>query len=246
MANLLLVNRGSTPIQTVGEKWVYNYIQRRPELKSRFSRRYDYQRALQEDPKISQEWFDLVQITIQQYGILTDDIYNFDETGFAMGLCATHKVVTRSEYYGRRSVLQPGNHEWVTAIESISASGWALPPTLIFKSKQYNQAWFKDLPYDWRVEVSVNGWTSDEISLRWLQKHFIPSTNNRTHGRYRLLVLDGHGSHLTPEFDRICADHDTVKRDWRDYSSPTAAIPSLQMTLASQPAHGHGASTGRA
>ena len=28
MANILLVERGSTPIQTVGEKWVYNFIQR--------------------------------------------------------------------------------------------------------------------------------------------------------------------------------------------------------------------------
>ncbi|KAJ5568130.1 hypothetical protein N7450_001957 [Penicillium hetheringtonii] len=210
MANLLLAKRGSTPIQTVGEKWVYNFIQRHPELKSRFSRRYDYQRALQENPKIIQEWFNLVQTTIQQYGILADDIYNFDETGFAMGLCATHKVIARSEYYGRRSVLQPGNREWVTAIESISASGWALPPTLIFKGKQYNQAWFKELPYNWRFEVSANGWTSDKISLRWLQKQFIPSTNSRTHGRYRLLVLDGHGSHLTPEFDQICADHNII------------------------------------
>ena len=57
-----------------------------------------------------------------------------------MGLCAHQKVITRAEYYGRRSVLQPGNREWVTAIELINASGWALPPTLIFKGKQYNQA----------------------------------------------------------------------------------------------------------
>ena len=28
MANILLAERGSTPIQTVGEKWVYNFIQR--------------------------------------------------------------------------------------------------------------------------------------------------------------------------------------------------------------------------
>ena len=26
-------------------------------------------------------------------------------------------------------------------------------------------------------EVSNNGWTTGEISLRWLQKHFIPHTN---------------------------------------------------------------------
>jgi hypothetical protein len=45
------------------------------------------------------------------YGILLEDIYNFDETRFAMGLCVTAKVVTRAEYYGRRSVLQPGNRE---------------------------------------------------------------------------------------------------------------------------------------
>ena len=60
MANILLAKRGSTPIQTVGEKWVYNFTQRRPELKARFSRRYNYQRAEQEDPKIIRAWFNLV------------------------------------------------------------------------------------------------------------------------------------------------------------------------------------------
>jgi hypothetical protein len=81
-----------------------------------------------------------VQATIKQHGILPEDIYNFDETGFAMGLTSTAKVITRSEYYGRRPVLQPGNREWVTTIKSISASGWALPPTIIFKGKLFNQA----------------------------------------------------------------------------------------------------------
>ncbi|CBF89022.1 hypothetical protein AN0669.2 [Aspergillus nidulans FGSC A4] len=203
MANILLAKRGSTPIQTVGQKWVYNYTQRHPELESRLSRQYDCQRAKQENPKVIQAWFNTVRATIEQYGILPDDIYNFDETGFAMGLCAHQKVITKSESCGRRPVLQPGNREWVTAIESISASGWALPPTLIFKGKQYNQAWFTGLPPDWRFEISTNGWTTNEISLRWLQKQFIPSTEHRTRGRYQLLVLDGHGSHLTPEFDQI-------------------------------------------
>ncbi|CBF76072.1 hypothetical protein AN3478.2 [Aspergillus nidulans FGSC A4] len=210
MANILLAKRGSTPIQTVGQKWVYNYTQRHPELESRLSRQYDCQRAKQENPKVIQAWFNTVRATIEQYGILPDDIYNFDETGFAMGLCAHQKVITKSESCGRRPVLQPGNREWVTAIESISASGWALPPTLIFKGKQYNQAWFTGLPPDWRFEISTNGWTTNEISLRWLQKQFIPSTEHRTRGRYQLLVLNSHGSHLTPEFDQICTDHNII------------------------------------
>ena len=95
-------------------------------------------------------------------------------------------------------------------IESVNASGWALPLTLIFKGKQYNQAWFKDLLPDWCFEISANGWTSDDIDLCWLQKQFILSTNSCTRGKYQLLVLDRHGSHLTPQFDQLCADHNII------------------------------------
>ena len=122
MANLLLQQRGTTPVLSVGKNWVTNFVKRYPTLVSRFSRRYNYERAKCEDPKIIGEWFNLVQKTIVQYGIDPDDIYNFDETGFAMGLTATAKVITRREYYGRRSLLQPGNREWVTAIECINSA----------------------------------------------------------------------------------------------------------------------------
>lgn len=206
MANLLLAARGIAP---VGVNWVSTYIQRTPSLRSRLSRRYDYQRAQQEDPRVLREWFRRVESAIAMYGILPEDIYNFDETGFAMGLCATAKVVTRAEYYGRRSVLQPGNREWVTVIETIGAEGYTLPPMIIFKGKLYKESWFQsDLPQDWRFEVSANGWTTDAIGLRWLEKLFIPYA--RTRGRYRLLVLDGHGSHLTPRFDQLCTENDII------------------------------------
>lgn len=111
MANLLLVKRGSTLIQTVGEKQVHNLTQRHPELSTRLSRRYDYQRVKQEDPKIIKRWSDSVQHVICEHGILSEDIYNFDGIGFAMGLTATTKVITWAEYYGRISVLRPGNRE---------------------------------------------------------------------------------------------------------------------------------------
>ena len=55
IANLLLMRRGSTPVQIVGENWVSNYIKRHPKLSTRFSRRYNYERAKCEDPKIIHE-----------------------------------------------------------------------------------------------------------------------------------------------------------------------------------------------
>ncbi|EED15617.1 conserved hypothetical protein [Talaromyces stipitatus ATCC 10500] len=121
MADYLLSQRGN---QQVGENWVYNLVKRRPEIESKFSRKYNYERAKCEDPKIIQEYFDRVREVISDYGILPEDIYNFDETGFAMGLCATAK---------------PGNREWVTAIEAVNSIGWALPSYIIFKAKKYTR-----------------------------------------------------------------------------------------------------------
>lgn len=119
-------------------------------------------------------------------------------------------MVTRAEYYGWRALLQPGNREWVTAIESINTSGWVLPLCIIFKGKTYYEAWFDNLPSNWCFEVSQNGWTTDEIGLRWLKNLFIPATDSCTKGKYRLLILDGHSSHLTPQFDQICEQHSII------------------------------------
>ena len=132
MVNILLSNRGSSNIQSIGKNWVYNFIGCHDELKTWFFRRYNHQRAKCEDSKIIKKWFDRVQITIMQHGIAYEDIYNFDETGFAMGLIATAKVVTRAETTGCSALLQPGNREWVTAIECVNAMGWTLPPCIIF------------------------------------------------------------------------------------------------------------------
>jgi hypothetical protein len=82
MADKLLQERESNP---TGKNWVDNFVKRTPELRTRWSRPYDHQRAACEDPVAIQRWFDLVQAMKQKWGIVDDDIYNFDETGFMMG-----------------------------------------------------------------------------------------------------------------------------------------------------------------
>jgi hypothetical protein len=59
-------------------------------------------------------------------GIQREDIYNFDETGFAMRLIATTRVVTRAEMLGKPHLIQPGQREWVTAIECIGLTGFSV------------------------------------------------------------------------------------------------------------------------
>ncbi|KAJ5772035.1 hypothetical protein N7520_002564 [Penicillium odoratum] len=137
MANLLPKERGETPITTVGRNWATNFVN------DTLPSKHDIPGDI-----ITNEWFDRVQNTILKYGITPADIFNFDETGFAMGLTATAKVITRAEYHGRRALLQPGNREWVTVIKCICCDGYALPPYIIFKNKILNLGWAHGLPSD--------------------------------------------------------------------------------------------------
>ena len=166
------------------------------------------QRALCEDPVLIRSWFELVEQTKAKYGICDEDVYNFDEAGFMMGKITTQLVVTGSERRGRPKAVQPGNREWVTLIQAINAAGWTVPPFLIFAGKYHLSAWYEeeDIPRDWAIAVSDNGWTTNKIGVGWL-KHFNTYTKTRVVGTRRLLVLDGHESHRSIEFQELCKEN---------------------------------------
>ena len=208
LADLLLAERKKDP---VGPDWPRAFIKRHPELKVKFSRKYDYKRALCEDPEIIQGWFRLVQNIKAKYGILDEDTYNFDETGFMMGQVSSRSVVTSSERHGRPKSIQAGNREWVTLILGINAMGSVIPPFIIFGGKFHLSAWFKEenLPPDWVVSVSQNGWTNNNLGLEWL-RHFDTHTKRRTVGSYRLLIIDGHESHKSLQFQNYCKENKII------------------------------------
>jgi len=58
---------------------------------------------------------------IAKYRIHEDDIQNFDESGFLIGMIATIKVVTGAESRNQLKAAQPGDREWVTLIQGVSS-----------------------------------------------------------------------------------------------------------------------------
>jgi hypothetical protein len=91
----------------------------------------------------------------------------------------------------------------VSIIECISAGGQTLPPLVIFAGKHVQQQWFPDAEEryaDWYFGASPKGWTNDDIAVRWLKGVFVPFTKPENPEEWRLLILDGHKSHITPLF----------------------------------------------
>ncbi|TVY62364.1 hypothetical protein Focb16_v004364 [Fusarium oxysporum f. sp. cubense] len=158
MANRLLADRETPP---VGKRWASNFVKRHKKLKTHFFfRKYDYQRAKCEDPTIIRNWFRLVGNVIAKYGIRPDEIYNFDETGFMMGIIASGMVVTGADIRGRPKSVQPGNREWITVIQAINAESQAIPPFIIGAGQYHlaNRYRESNLPGDWAIATSPNGW----------------------------------------------------------------------------------------
>ena len=70
-------------------------------------------------------------------------------------------------------LAQPGNREWATVIPGICAQGWAIPPFIILAAQYHLGNWYQecDLPADWRIATTDNGWTNNAVGLDWI-KHF--------------------------------------------------------------------------
>jgi hypothetical protein len=94
-----------------------------------------------------------------KYGIQDCDFYNFDETGFMMGVICAGMVVTRANRRGRGKAVQPGNREWATAIVCVNSKGWSVPPFLVVQGVNHLSSWYTKggLSHNWVIKPTSNG-----------------------------------------------------------------------------------------
>ncbi|SJX66657.1 related to transposase [Sporisorium reilianum f. sp. reilianum] len=137
--------------------------------------------------------------TIADFKILPENIYNMDETGFLIGYSQSCNIIMPHDSKNKRFRAHPGNRETITVIECIGARGPPPPPMVIFSRKNHMQGWYHDhdVAADWVFATSPKGWTDDNLAPEWLHNCFDKHTREKAHGNYRLLILDGHGSHVT-------------------------------------------------
>ncbi|KAK8042945.1 hypothetical protein PG994_013428 [Apiospora phragmitis] len=57
---------------------------------------------------------------------------------------------------------------------------------------------------DWLFACSPKGWTNNELAMVWLRNIYLPRTKPEDPEQWRLLILDGHGSHVQDCFMAEC------------------------------------------
>jgi len=204
----------STPAPTISRMWTGRFLQRHPEYLIRKQKTLDVKRKELEAHDIDDlnGWFDRYKSIRDKKGILPQNTYNFDETGFRIGIGKDQWVVTRDSKKPL-SFASSTNQELVTVIETISGDGAVLPPMIIVSGKLQMEDWFTktNLPGDVLLGVSETGYSNDVLGILWLHHFDKYSADRRTQsGVWRLLLLDDHNSHCTREFIQFCDDRKII------------------------------------
>ena len=96
--------------------------------------------------------------------------------------------------------------------ESAPRAGIVLPHLIVFRGQSHQLGWHRelpslDLPPTWQFAISPNGWTDEELGLEWLKRCFEPFSRPQRTTAWRLLLLDGHSSHITVPFIQFTIEH---------------------------------------
>jgi hypothetical protein len=159
-------------------------------------------------------YFELLHQKITQYHLEARDIYNMDEKGFLIGITSRSKRIFSKRQWEKKEVrasLQDGSREFLTLLACCCADGSSLPPSLIYAAAHgaIQSSWVEEIEagkHEVFITSSPTGWSNDNVGLAWLEQVFDRYTKQRS-GRWRLLILDGRGSHVTMEFISYCDRH---------------------------------------
>lgn len=203
----------------LGHNWVHSFKNRHEELRTVWSKEIEVARVRGTERERLERWFMEISRLRATHLYDLDDIWNMDETGFGVGSGTKTKVFIvvdkeypeRSRTAGYRAGTTKQGTERVTAVECVSASGRAINPLIVYKSNKPfdpREHPLNPLAKDWVFATARNGYTTNVLGLKWLEEVFLPQTQPSRQGARRLLILDGHGSHVRYEFVGLCMRND--------------------------------------
>ena len=84
----------NTPPPMVGLAWAPRFLERYPEFHICKQRSLDYKRRKAHNPEVLLNWFQSYKSICEEKGIVSSDIYNFDETGFRIRMRKNQWTIT--------------------------------------------------------------------------------------------------------------------------------------------------------
>ncbi|RYO96058.1 hypothetical protein DL763_003450 [Monosporascus cannonballus] len=194
------------PKGTFGKHWVDRFIARHDKIHTKKSRVMPRERLEARDRDEVREFFPLLAAVRAKYKIQPANEYNMDETGVQEGEQADGTVVGSSET-ARARLGKSGATSWVSILEYIGFTHGKGTAAYIFSGLTVQKQWLPEDIEKAEYTLTPKGWTNNVVALEWLESIFLPETKPRFHDEWRLLILDGHVTYVSPTFMWKCFEN---------------------------------------
>lgn len=131
-----ILSRRPEPELPISSAWATRFLKRHPEYHIRRQRTLDIKRKEAHNQRDIKVFFKRWKAVLDKYAIKPADIYNFDETGFRIGIGRHQKIITR-DLKAKSYIKSSTNRDYVTVIETISADSSTIPPMIILNAASY-------------------------------------------------------------------------------------------------------------
>lgn len=198
-------------VHILGVHWFDRFMSRHPDFRMAFVQYQERGRKAAADPEVQQHFFRMLANLIRRQGIKEEDIWNCDEKGITMGRNgARDMAIVRVGHRGY--AITEGSREFCSVLETVNATGRVLPPFIVWQGKTHRKSYYqldergleREIKREGEVKVegahsrdatfavSPSGYMDNELGLEYM-RHCNTHTQG---GRARLLIVDGHASHV--------------------------------------------------
>ena len=203
----MAIEKGVLVRNKISDGWWRRFLERQDDLTLRRGDSTGHDRMDAVNQQTLNQYFDLLEDTLTQYNLLNSPsrIYNVDETGIPLDARPPIIMTRRGIKKVRNRAL--GRKGQVTIVACGNAAGQALPPMIIFDTKNLNHAWTSNEVPGTKYGLSDNGWITTKLFEGWMTVHFLEHAVSQ---RPLFLLLDGHSTHYQPDVIRLAREKEVI------------------------------------
>jgi hypothetical protein len=132
-------------------------------------------------------------------------IWNCDESGAQAGQNVGGRVLAKTRVRSVHSII-PKEREWLSVLVCVNAVGYHILSFYIFCGKNFQRDYIKQCEDGASMAMQAKAWMTGQLFKSWIG-HFVKNVCDYGLGISltcrHLLILDGHGSHVTMEVVKI-------------------------------------------
>lgn len=191
-----------------GKDWLSCFIKRNPELRLRQPEGTSLNRISSFNSEAVGIFFKNLEKLLTKFKFQSNRIFNVDESGITTVQKKSGKVYAKRGQKQIGVAISAERGQTITILCAVSAAGTYVPPMIIYPRKRMSPQLEKDGPIGCIYSCSDNGWSNDDLFLKWI-KHF-QNYVKATEADPILLILDNHASHISLQIYNFCRENHIV------------------------------------